>query len=130
LNINGRLAGGVGISLMAVMAMGGGGCRGRSAEALNRLAETKRGEAELNQALSNLEDRMLGVQATVHVWQELGRRHQQVSAIACENASQHLNAIERHVEHQHEKRHGKRPPFASAKAEMSQVAARSPVLRN
>jgi hypothetical protein len=115
---------------MAVMAIGGVGCRGPSAEALNRLAETKRGEAELNQVLSDLEERMLGVQATVQVWQELGRRHRQVSAIACENAGQHLDAIERHAEHQHGKQHGKRPPFASAKAEIGQVAARSRVLRN
>ena len=122
--------GGVGTSLMAVIALGAVGCRGPSAEALNRLAETKRGEVELNQALSNLEDRMLGVQATVHVWQELGRRHQQVSTIACENAGQHLVAIERHLEHQQEKQQGRRHPVVSAKTELSQVAARSPVLHN
>lgn len=115
---------------MAAIAVGVVGCRGPSAEALNRLAETKRGEAELNQTLSDLEDRMLGVQATVQVWQELGRRHQQVSAIACENASQHLVAIERHVGHQQEKRRRKRPPLASAKAEMRHVAVRSAVLHN
>jgi hypothetical protein len=115
---------------MAVIALGVVGCRGPSAEALNRLAETKRGEAELNQVLSDLEDRMLGVQAEVQLWQELGRRRQQVSAIACENASQHLIAIERHVQHQQEKERRGRPPLASAKAEMNQVAARSAVLHN
>ncbi len=68
MSINGRRAGGGGTSLMAVIALGVVGCRGPSAEALNRLAETKRGEAELNQVLSDLEDRMLGVQAEVQLW--------------------------------------------------------------
>ena len=75
-------------------------CAKPPAEAVLRLAETKKSEVELEQQLSQLEERLLGAQAAVHLWQEIGRRHGQVSAVACENASRHLEGIARHLEHQ------------------------------
>lgn len=50
-----------------------------------RMAELERVEARLYHALG-----------TVRLWQELGARHRQVSAIACENLSAHAEAMKRH----------------------------------
>ncbi len=63
------------------------GCVKAPPESAQRLAETKKAEIELEIQLSQLEDRLLGAQAAVHMWQEIGRRHEQVSVVACENAS-------------------------------------------
>jgi len=50
-----------------------------------RMAELERVEARLYHALG-----------TVRLWQELGERHRQVSALACENLAAHAEAMERH----------------------------------
>jgi len=76
------------------------GCAKPPADAALRLAETKKNEVELEHQLSQLEERLLGAQAAVHLWQEIGRRHEQVSVVACENAGRHLEDVARHLEHQ------------------------------
>jgi len=93
----------VGIAGWAVGLVVSAGCAKPPADAAARLAETKRSEIELERQLWQLEERLLGAQAAVHMWQEIGRRHEQVSAVACENANRHLEGIARHFEHQDSK---------------------------
>jgi hypothetical protein len=57
----------------------------------------------MDAALDTVEERLLGNQARVHLWQELGRRHQHVSAIHCQHADNHTKAILAHHEKQTEK---------------------------
>jgi hypothetical protein len=50
-----------------------------------------------------VEERLLGNQARMHLWQELGERHQQISAVHCKHADANLAAILDHEEKQQEK---------------------------
>jgi hypothetical protein len=95
------------------------GCVEAPAESAQRLAEVKKSEIELEQQLSQLEERLLGAQAAVHMWQEIRRRHEQVSSVACENAERHLEGIFNHFEHQDEKQRGSHRRVATAKFSLS-----------
>src|SRR5690606_41779496 len=49
--------------------------------------------AERMAELERLEVRLIQSVATTRMWEELGRRHEQVSEIACENAAQHVQEM-------------------------------------
>ncbi|MDY7226173.1 hypothetical protein [Hyalangium rubrum] len=79
------------------------GCAEEPADAQERLAALEAEGRQMDAALDTVEERLLGNQAQVHLWQELGRRHQQVSAIHCQHADMHLAALLKHQEKQEEK---------------------------
>lgn len=68
-----------------------------------RLAALEAEGHELDEALDTVETRLLGNQALLMTWQELGRRHQQVSALHCQNAETHMAAILKHYQRQERK---------------------------
>ena len=89
---------------VAVVALSlGAGCVEPPTEAQARLAALKAEDAQLDAALDAVEDRLLTNQARVHLWKELGERHQQVSAIHCQHADANLAAMLEFQEKQEEK---------------------------
>lgn len=68
-----------------------------------RLSVLEAEAEELEEALEELEVRLLASQASVQLWQELERRHRQVSALHCRNADSHLTAMARHLAAQEDK---------------------------
>ncbi len=89
---------------VAVLALGlSAGCAAPPAEAEARLAAVRAEGREMDAALDTVEERLLGNQARVHLWQELGRRHQEVTAIHCQHADTHLAAMLQHQEKQEAK---------------------------
>jgi hypothetical protein len=97
----GRRHWGLGLAAMALWLSSG--CEAPPEEAEARLAELQAEEARMDAALDAVETRLLGNQSTMHLWQELGRRHQEVSAIQCRVADEHLQGIAKHLEKQEEK---------------------------
>lgn len=79
------------------------GCAQPPPDAEARLAELEAEGQKMDEALDNVEERLLGNQARVHLWQELGERHQQVSAVHCKHAHGNVEAIIEHEERQDEK---------------------------
>lgn len=70
-------------------------------------AQRKRLEAEHAErmrALEAAEIRLLTVAARQRAWRELRERHERVSAIACENMTEHAVAMAEHAEKQKRKR--------------------------
>jgi hypothetical protein len=110
---------GVGVGCCVLGLIAAAGCAKAPPESAQRLAETKRSEIELEHQLSQLEDRLLGAQAAVHMWREIGRRHEQVSAVACENAERHLEGMAKHFEHQDGKQRANHRRLATAKLSLS-----------
>ncbi|HME90071.1 MAG TPA: hypothetical protein VKE49_01500 [Myxococcaceae bacterium] len=90
------------------------GCAKPPASANARLAEVKQEAAEMDRALDLLEERLLGAQSNLQLWSEMARRHQSVSALACENAEEHLREMAKNQERKGEKRGLKRRHVASA----------------
>lgn len=82
----------------------GTGCFSAPPEAIARLEAVKAQGREMEASLDDVEERLLGNQASVHLWQEMGRRHRNVSAVACENAAQHVAAMEVHEDKQIKKK--------------------------
>ncbi|MBJ6760387.1 hypothetical protein JGU66_06400 [Myxococcaceae bacterium JPH2] len=79
------------------------GCTSPPEDADVRMATLEREGKQMDAALDTVETRLLGNQSTVAMWQELGRRHQEVSAIQCKVADAHLVAIMQHYERMEEK---------------------------
>ncbi|XXF78554.1 hypothetical protein P2318_01995 [Myxococcaceae bacterium GXIMD 01537] len=79
------------------------GCVAPPEDARQRLEALEAEGREMDALLDTVETRMLGNQSTLLLWQELGRRHQQVSALACQNADTHLQAMLKHSLQQKEK---------------------------
>ena len=67
------------------------------------MGEIQRDGDALTKAADDLEDRMLADQSNLLLWQELARRHKQVSAIATVNHSEHFSSMVELMEHQVEK---------------------------
>ncbi|MGZ3459395.1 MAG: hypothetical protein ACXU86_12935 [Archangium sp.] len=89
---------------LTVVALGlASGCAAPADDAQARLAEDQAEEKRLDAAFDAMETRLLANQARMHLWQELGERHQQVSAIQCRVTDEHLLGIARNLEHQEEK---------------------------
>lgn len=82
------------------------------------MEEIQRDGDALTQAADDLEDRMLADQANLLLWQELARRHKQVSAIAITNHNEHFSSMVELMEHQAEKaRKLKRRHYADGEGE-------------
>src|SRR5512140_304313 len=79
------------------------GCAEPPPDAEARLAALEEEGQQMDAALDHVEDRLLGNQARMHLWQELGERHKTVSAIHCKHADANLAAILEHEERQEEK---------------------------
>jgi hypothetical protein len=79
------------------------GCAEPPPDAEARLAALEAEGQQMDAALDTVEERLLGNQARVHLWQELGRRHQQVSEIHCQHTDANVMAILQHQEQQDEK---------------------------
>ena len=69
------------------------GCFEPSAEAKARLEQIKLEGRSFDAQLDAVEDRLLGNQTRVSIWQELGQRHQEVSALACANVVKHTDEM-------------------------------------
>lgn len=79
------------------------GCAQPPPDAEARLAELEAEGQKMDEALDKVEERLLGNQARMHLWQELGERHRQVSAVHCKHAHGNVEAIIEHEERQEEK---------------------------
>ena len=100
------------------------GCYGDPPDAKERISALERQDAELHGAVDQLEEKLLGNQAMMHTWEELGRRHQQVSAIVVRNNLEHFDQMVLHMQEQQEKaRKLRRSRVAEA-----EVSAHGPVL--
>ena len=89
---------------VAVMALSlSAGCAEPPPDAEARLAALEAEGQQMDAALDNVEERLLGNQARVHLWQELEERHKQVSAMHCKHADGNVEAILEHEERQEEK---------------------------
>lgn len=86
------------VLLLGAVAVGATGCFEPPAEAIARLEQVKADAEELESAMSTLEERFLGNEYQVLHWSELARRHRHVSAIACENHSEHFAKMAAHFE--------------------------------
>lgn len=69
------------------------GCFEPSDEAKARLEQIKVEGKAFDAQLDAVEDRLLGNQTRVSLWQELGQRHQDVSALACANVVKHADEM-------------------------------------
>jgi len=105
-------------------------CMSPPSEAGARLADVYQQAAQMELALDSLEERLLGAQNNLQLWQEIARRHQSVSEIACQNLEEHVKGMARAVDRQQEKTRGLRRRIASATAVSGGVAASSAKLRN
>ena len=92
-----------GLGLAAVALWLASGCAEPPADAEARLAELEAEDKRMDAALDVVETRLLGNQSKLHLWQEMERRHEQVSAIQCRVADDHLMAIAKHYEKQEAK---------------------------
>ena len=93
------LALGVGVMALALSA----GCAQPPPDAEARLAELEAEGQKMDEALDTVEERLLVNQARMHLWQELGERHKEVSAVHCRHAHGNVEAIIEHEEKQEEK---------------------------
>ncbi|MFY0526601.1 hypothetical protein ACN28I_26810 [Archangium gephyra] len=107
-----------GLGLVAVALWLTSGCAGPPDDAEARLAQLEAEDKLMDAALDTVETRLLGNQSKLHLWQEMERRHEQVSAIQCRVADEHLLAIAKHYEKQEAKARqlSKRRRMASADA--------------
>jgi hypothetical protein len=117
-------------ALLVAFAAAASGCNPSSPSAADRLSRLSAQGAELERAVDEMEERLLGNQARVHLWQELARRHEHVSALACENLSAHAMAMAKRLDVQQEKRRARRGkqqarPEAMSAAQVNTVRARS-----
>ena len=83
------------LTLVAVAGLGGFGLLGfggSDAQAEERLATLEAEAQQMDAALDTVEERLLGNQAQLQLWAELGRRHKQVSQVHTQNADAHYMA--------------------------------------
>jgi hypothetical protein len=86
----------IGILALALV----GGCTSSLGGAAAELKQAREDGEQLLAESQRLEDRFLADQANLHLWQELARRHQHVSAIAVVNHSEHVASMARYLEAQ------------------------------
>lgn len=90
-------------AVLAVGVLCGTGCFSPSPESLARVEQAKAEGEELALAVDGLEERFLGNQANLMLWEELRRRHGQVSEIACDNHTAHFNEMVKKFEQNEQK---------------------------
>jgi hypothetical protein len=88
-------------SLIALAALAACGRSAQVEEKQQRWALERR---NLEERLDNLEDRLITDQARVRFWEEMRKRHQNVSAIAVANLTQHARGMALYQEQQQAKR--------------------------
>ena len=91
------------------------GCIKPPSEAAARLERVRQEGAEMETAFDALEERLLGNSANLAMWQEMARRHQSVSEVACQNLDEHVKGMADNQERQENKAAGLKRRFASAK---------------
>lgn len=103
---------------LALLALGATGCAGGdSAGDAARLAALEAEGEQMDEALDTVEERLLGNQAQLQLWAELGRRHKQVSMVHNQHSNAHLEQMMAFMERTQEKaRKIKRQRVASADA--------------
>lgn len=111
-----RRGGWLGLVLAAVALSTG--CAEPPSDGAERLAALEAEGKQMDQALDDVETRLLGNQAQLMTWQELGRRHKQVSALHCQNADTHMEAILKHYQRQEEKTRGLKRRVAAVDSSM------------
>ncbi|RKH57089.1 hypothetical protein D7V93_18970 [Corallococcus llansteffanensis] len=79
------------------------GCGQSPEDSEARLAVLEAEGKQMDQALDAVEDRLMGSQGRLAMWNELGRRHQEVSAIQCKVSDAHLAAMMKHLDKQDQK---------------------------
>ncbi|WP_371878239.1 hypothetical protein [Myxococcus landrumensis] len=79
------------------------GCSMPSDEARARLAALEAEAEQMDAVLDNVEERLLGNQAMLQTWQELGRRHQEVTQLHCQTSDAHMLARLKHYEKMEER---------------------------
>ncbi|WZX19927.1 hypothetical protein NVS55_01990 [Myxococcus stipitatus] len=79
------------------------GCSTPSEEARARLAALEAEAEQMDAVLDNVEERLLGNQAMLQTWQELGRRHQEVTQLHCQTSDAHMLARMKHYEKMEER---------------------------
>ncbi|MCP3063015.1 hypothetical protein LXT21_29990 [Myxococcus sp. K38C18041901] len=79
------------------------GCSTPSEESRERLAVLEAEAEELDAVLDSVEERLLGNQAMLQTWQELGRRHQEVTQLHCQTSEPHILARMKHYEKMEER---------------------------
>ena len=91
--------------MVALAGLGAAGCQVGPApeEEARRLAEIHRQGEELAQAVDTLEERMLADQANLLLWQELARRHRNVSEVVTRTQLEHFSSMVQLLEKQEEK---------------------------
>ncbi|HLT31028.1 MAG TPA: hypothetical protein VK013_13385, partial [Myxococcaceae bacterium] len=72
------------------------GCMSPVREAAPWEAALEAEASRLDEALDQVETRLLAGRTRVVLWDELAARRAQVTQIACENAEQHMEGISRH----------------------------------
>lgn len=117
--------------LVAAGLLCGSGCFQPPAESLARLEQVKAEGDEMLAAVDVLEERFLGNQANLMLWEELRRRHGQVSAIACQNHTSHFNEMVKKFEQNEQKaRQIRRRRVAEARAGKTTVVSTTTNLRS
>lgn len=96
-----RAAAGAVALMMSVV--GSTGCFDAPTETKERLASVKAQGEDLGAALDGIEERLLGNQATVKLWNEMAWRHRGVSEVACENLATHAESIEKFMQKEKKK---------------------------
>jgi hypothetical protein len=94
------------------------GCAEPPADGAERLAALEAEAKQMDEVLDTVETRLLGNQAHLMLWQEMGRRHQQVSALHCQNSDTHMEAILKHYKRQEEKARGMKRRVAAVDSSM------------
>ena len=91
------------------------GLGGADAAADARLAALEAEGEQLDEALDTVEERLLGNQAQLQLWAELGRRHQRVSMLHTQQSTAHFEQMVAYMERvQQKSRKLKRSRVASA----------------
>ncbi|ABF91645.1 putative lipoprotein [Myxococcus xanthus DK 1622] len=92
----------LGLSMVMGLSLGTG-CMSPSQEAQERLAALEAEGEAMDAVLDSVEERLLGNQAMLQTWQELGRRHQQVTQLHCETSDPHMIAMMKHYKKQEDR---------------------------
>ncbi|NTX05477.1 hypothetical protein HUA74_28335 [Myxococcus sp. CA051A] len=93
----------LGLSVVVVGLSVTTGCSTPSEESQERLAALEAEAEQLDAVLDNVEERLLGNQAMLQTWQEMGRRHQEVTQLHCQTSEPHMLARMKHYEKMEER---------------------------